>query len=97
MPTYVSLMRFTEQGIRNVKDSPNRLDAARKAFAAAGADLKTFYLTMGQYDAIVVFDAPNDETCAKLGLSIGSQGNLRTETARVFTEPEYRKVIAGLP
>jgi uncharacterized protein with GYD domain len=95
MPTYVSLMRFTDQGIRNVKDSADRLDDARKAFAAAGAELKTFFLALGQYDAIVVFEAPNDETTAKLGLAIGALGNLRTETARVFTEAEYRNIIGS--
>jgi uncharacterized protein with GYD domain len=95
MPTYVSLMRFTNQGIRDVKESPSRLEDARKAFAAAGAELKEFYLTLGQYDAIVVFEAPNDEVTAKLGLAIGALGNLRTETARAFTETEYRKLIGA--
>ena len=81
----------------NVKESPNRLEIAKRAFAAAGGELKAFYLTFVQYDAIVICEAPNDETAAKLGLAIGAQGNLRTETTRVFTESEYRTLIAGLP
>ncbi len=97
MPTYVSLIRFTDQGIKNVKESPTRLDAVKKAFQAAGGELKAFYLAFGGYDAIAICEAPSDETAAKLALAIGAQGNLRTETVRVFTEPEYRKLVAGLP
>jgi uncharacterized protein with GYD domain len=97
MPTYIILIRYTQQGIQNVKDSPARLDAAKKAFRAMGAELKQWYLVMGQYDAVVVGEAPDDETVAKLALAIGSQGNVRTETLRAFAEDEYRKIIAALP
>lgn len=62
-----------------------------------GAELKSFYLVLGQYHAIVVSEAPNVETVAKLALATGSLGAIRTETMRAFTEEEYRKVIAGLP
>ena len=96
MPTYVSLVRFTEQGIRGVKDSPARLDQAKKALQGAGGELKAWYLALGVYDAIVVADAPSDEVVAKVLLQIGANGSVRTETMRVFTEPEYRKLIAGL-
>lgn len=97
MPTYISLLRFTEQGVQNIKESPARLDAARSAFKAVGAELKAFYLTMGQYDAVVISEGPGDETAAKLALAIGSQGAIRTETLRAFTEDEYRSIIASLP
>jgi uncharacterized protein with GYD domain len=97
MPTYVTLLRFTEQGMKNVKESPARLDAARKAFQAAGGELKAFYLALGEFDAVAIGEAPSDEIAAKLALAIGAQGNLRTTTMKVFTEPEYRKIIAGLP
>ena len=97
MATYITLIRFTEQGIRNVKESPARLDKARNAFQAMGAELKAFYLVSGQYDHVVISEAPDDETVAKVALSIGSQGNVRTETLRAFTEDEYRKLIAELP
>jgi uncharacterized protein with GYD domain len=96
MPTYVSMIRFTEQGIRNIKEGPNRLDAAKKAFQAAGGELKAFYLTMGRYDAVIVSEGPSDEVAATLALSLGSLGNVRTETMRVFTEPEYRKIIGAI-
>jgi len=97
MPTYITLLKWTEQGIRDVKQSPKRLDAAKEAFKAAGGQLKDFYLVMGEYDAVVIAEAPDDETAAKLALSIGSRGAVRTVTLRAFTEDEYRKIIAGLP
>jgi len=97
MPTYISLLNFTQQGIEKIKESPARLDRARQAFKAMDAELKAFYLVMGQYDAVVISEAPNDETVGKLVLMIGAQGNIRTETLRAFTEDEYRKMIAALP
>jgi len=96
MASYVILLHYTEQGVRNIKESPSRLDAAKKAFQAAGGELKQFYLAMGRYDAVIVGDAPDDETAARLALSFGSLGNVRTETMRVFTEGEYRKLIGSL-
>jgi len=97
MPTYITLIHWTEKGLENVKDSPNRLDAAKKAFQAAGAELKEFYLVQGRYDIVIVSEAPDDETVAKLALAIGSKGAIRTETLRAFPEDEYRKIIAALP
>lgn len=97
MATYIILVRWTEKGISNVKDSPNRLDAAKKAFQAAGAELKEFYLVQGRYDMVVISEAPDDETVTKVALAIGSRGSVRTETLRAFTEDEYRKIIAALP
>jgi uncharacterized protein with GYD domain len=97
MATYIVLLRYTQQGVEKIKESPARLDAAKKAFRAMGAELKQWYLVMGQYDAVVVGEAPDDETVAKLALAIGSQGSIRTETLRAFTEDEYRKIVAALP
>ncbi len=96
MATYVTLLRYTEQGVRNIKDSPARLDAAKKLFQSAGAELRAWYLALGRYDAILIGDCPNDETAAKLALSIGSLGNVRTETMRVFNESEFRKLVGSL-
>ena len=96
MATYITLVRFTSKGIENIKESPDRLDAAKQGYRAMGAELKKFYLTMGQYDAVVIGDAPDDETAAKLAMAIGSLGAIRTETLRAFTEEEYRKIIADL-
>jgi uncharacterized protein with GYD domain len=97
MPTYVSLLRFTHQGIAGVKESPKRLDAFKGALRKAGGEIKSFYLTMGQYDIVAAYELPDDETAARLALNLGSLGNIRTETLRAFTEDEYRKIIAGLP
>jgi uncharacterized protein with GYD domain len=97
MATYISLLNYTQKGAENIKESPARLDAAKKAFQSMGAELKQWYLVMGQYDAVVVSEAPNDETVAKLLLMIGGQGNIRTQTFRAFNEDEYRKIIAALP
>ena len=97
MPTYVTLVRFTDQGIRNIKESPARLEAAKKAAQSIGAEIKSFYLALGTHDIVLTTDAPNDETAANLVLTIGSLGNVRTETMRVFDETEFRKLIASLP
>jgi uncharacterized protein with GYD domain len=96
MPTYISLIRFTQQGIQTIKKSPERIDAAKKAYQAAGARMKEFYSVMGQYDIVVIAEAPNDETVAKVAFTLGSLGNIHTETLRAFSEDEYRKIIAGL-
>lgn len=97
MPTYITLMNFTRQGMENVKESPARLDAARAAIEAAGGKIIGYYLTMGRYDAVVISEGPDDETTAKLLLTIGAQGNIRTETLRAFREDEARQLISGLP
>lgn len=97
MATYITLLSFTEQGIRNIKESPNRLDAARKQMADQGAELKAFYMTMGSYDAVAICEAPSDEAVAKILLGIGSGGAVRTVTMRAFDESEYREIIGDLP
>jgi uncharacterized protein with GYD domain len=96
MPTYISLIRWTQKGIENVKESPKRLDQAKEAFKAMGAELKQFYLVTGQYDIVVISEAPDDETVSKVAITIGSAGSIRTETLRAFTEDEYRNIIASL-
>ncbi len=97
MATYIMLIHYTQKGIENVKQSPTRLDAAKKAFKAIGAELKEFYLVAGRYDMVVVAEAPNDETIAKCALDLASKGSVATETLRAFKEEEYRKIIAALP
>ncbi len=97
MATYIILINFTEQGIRNIKDSPSRLDAARQAMKDMGGELKDTYLTIGAHDLVAVVEAPSDEVLAKFALTVGSQGNVRTTTLRAFTEAEYRGIIQSLP
>ena len=97
MQTYMTLIHYTQQGIKNIKQGPNRLDAAKKAFKDAGAEIKNFYLTMGQYDAVVISESPNDEATAKVALLIGSQGNVQTQTFRAFSEDEFKKLVSAIP
>ena len=97
MPHYVTLVRYTQQGIANIKQSPARLDAAKKAAKAAGGKILGWYLTMGRFDAVLLSEFPDDETSAKFTLSVGAAGNITTETLKAFTKDEYRKIIGGLP
>ena len=97
MATYIMLHRYTQKGIENIKQSPARLDAVRKAFKAMGAELKQVYLVAGQYDLVTISEAPNLETIAKCSLDLGSKGNVTIETLCAFTEDEYRKIIGALP
>jgi uncharacterized protein with GYD domain len=94
MPTYISLISWTDQGIRNVKDAPRRLDDFKKAVEAAGGKVNGFYSTMGKYDAVSIFDLPSDEAAATIALSTGSRGNVRTETMKAFPEDQFRNIIA---
>jgi uncharacterized protein with GYD domain len=96
MPTYITLLNWTEQGMGKIKDSSKRLDAGRKAFKKAGCELKDVYLTMGSYDLVCVIQAPDGETAARAILSLGATGNVRTLTLPAFTEDEYRKIIGSL-
>jgi uncharacterized protein with GYD domain len=96
MATYLSLIRWTSEGIAKIKDSPARLDAAKKTIEAAGGKLKHFYMLMGQYDMAIVIEAPDDATVARVNLALGSKGSVRTQTSRAFSEDEYRKIISGL-
>lgn len=96
MPSYIALLKYTAQGIANVKDSPSRLDAGRKAFKKSGVKIKDTFLTMGRYDLVCIVDAPDDESFAKAMLTLGSQGNVQTETLKAFSESEYRKICDSL-
>lgn len=96
MPTYISMLRYTQQGISAVKNAPARIDAAKEAYKKAGGELKAVYLTLGQYDLVAVAEMPNDEAVARMALALGSQGNIRSETMRAFTEAEFRKLVGSL-
>ena len=96
MPTYIAMLKWTSQGLQNVKQSPSRLDTARKGFEAAGVRMKDFYMVTGKHDMIAVIEAPDDVALAKALLSTASQGSVTTETCRAFTEDEYRQIIGGL-
>ena len=97
METYVILAKFTEKGAANIKESPARVEAARKAVEAAGGKWLGWYLTMGQYDFVVITQAPNAQVAAGVLLAIGGQGNVSTQTMRAFTEEEFKGLVASLP
>jgi len=97
MPTYITLLKWTEQGIRDVKQSPQRLDAAKQAFSAAGGKMTGFYMVMGEYDLVTISEAPSDEAYTSTMLALSSRGSIRTTTLKAFTEEEYRRIIGSLP
>jgi uncharacterized protein with GYD domain len=96
MTTYIMLVNWTEQGVKNVRDSPKRLDAARKSLADMGGSFREFYLTMGEYDMVAVCDAPDDAVAARFALQLGMGGNVRTRTLKAFPEAAYREIINSL-
>jgi uncharacterized protein with GYD domain len=95
MPTYVVLAHLTDQGARTMTDLKTRLDNARSTAKGYGAELKQIYLAMGAYDYVVIADAPDDETIARVALAVSNQGNVRTNTFRVFSEAEALKLVDG--
>jgi len=96
MSIYINLMTYTDQGLRNVKKSPSRLDAARKAAEELGGKLGDLYLTMGAYDLVAISEFPDDATAATFVLRLGTQGNVRTTTVKAFPENAYRKIVEAV-
>ena len=97
MPTYISLVTFTQPGATSLKDMPTRLDAAKQGLQSLGGRLTGWYLTMGQYDVVFIFEAPDDTTAAKGLTALAAQGNVHTQTLRAFSEDEARTILGGLP
>jgi len=93
MANYIILGNFTDQGIRNVKETTKRADAVRSMAEKVGATIKDIYWTLGSFDIVAVLDAPDDETATALGLSIGTLGNIRTQTLRAFTADEIGNIL----
>ena len=96
MPTYIALLNYTEKGIQSIKDLPKRVDKAREVMARSGVKMTSLYLTMGRYDAVSIFEAPDDAAVAKVLLGIAGFGNVRTETMRAFDEAETNSIIESL-
>lgn len=97
MATYITLAKYTAQGVKAIKDSPGRVDGFRKLCQSMGAELKAFYLTMGRYDIVVIVEAPDAATVARIILATSSQGNVGSETLCAFSEAEFKEIVAGLP
>ena len=97
MSAYVTLINFTDQGIRAAKDTVKRARAAAQAAEAAGGRFIGVWWLLGPYDEIVIAEAPDDETATRFALAIGMQGNVRTMTMRAFSEEEMERIVQGLP
>jgi uncharacterized protein with GYD domain len=93
MATYIVLANFTEQGIRNVKDSPQRADAFKEMAKKTGATVKDVFWTLGQYDAVAIVEAPDDVSATALGLSVAKLGNVRTQTLRAFSAADMKNIL----
>ena len=96
MKTYIALVNWTQKGIQEFRESPSRIEKAKAAIAAAGGEMKSFYVTLGRYDMIAVFEAPDDAAYAKVMLVLGSKGGVRTETLHAFSEDEFRNIVADV-
>jgi uncharacterized protein with GYD domain len=96
MTTYIMLAKWTEQGIRNATESPSRLDKMRQLLKDMGGDFKLFFLTMGEYDMVAIYEAPDDAVAARFNLQLGMLGNIRTQTMKAFPELAYREIIRTL-
>jgi uncharacterized protein with GYD domain len=97
MPTYITLMKMTEQGIKDVKSAPERIEAGIKGWEAMGGKLVGFYAVMGDYDYIAIGEVPSDEVAVTFSLALGSQGSVRTTTLRAFTREEFVEMVKKLP
>jgi len=93
MPTYVTLFKWTEQGVKTIKDAPSRFDASKKLVESTGGKVLGLYVTMGDYDIVAVTEGPNDEAASAIALSIALKGNARTTTMRAFTESEFAQIV----
>jgi uncharacterized protein with GYD domain len=96
MPTYVILASLTDQGARTMHDLGRRIENARATFREYGAEMKALYFAMGVYDYVVVAEAPDDETITRVSLVVSSQGNVRTNSFRVFSEEEALRLVEDM-
>jgi uncharacterized protein with GYD domain len=96
MPTFIITINWTDQGIRNVKDSPKRAQAAREVAKKLGVEIKQLFLTSGESDILLIVEAANGDNVAKFAMMVGSQGNVRTRVARAWPEAEMAKLISEL-
>ena len=96
MPTYVTLASFTEQGVRNAKDTLKRADAFKEMAKKHGVTVKDIYWTQGRYDVVTITEASDDISATALSLSIGALGNIRTETLRAFSASDMETIIGKM-
>jgi uncharacterized protein with GYD domain len=96
MPTYVMLAKWTDQGIRAIDEASRRLDAAKKILIDMGGQFRSLYMTMGDYDLVAIYDAPDDAVAARFTLLLGKMGSVRTTSMKAFPEEAMRQIIASL-
>ncbi len=96
MSTYILLLKWTEEGIKTVKEAQSRVEHFRTLYKSLGAEIKMFYFVFGRYDMIAIVEAPSDEVMGKAVLSVGKFGAARGETLKAFTEAEAYEIIKGL-
>jgi uncharacterized protein with GYD domain len=96
MALYIVLANFTEQGIRNIKDTPKRAEAFKDMAKKCGATVKDVFWTLGQYDIVAILESPDDITITALGLSVGALGNVRTQTLRAFTSADIKSILGKM-
>ena len=96
MAKYIALLNWTDQGIKSIKESPKRVDSVRELAKKNGCEMKDFYMTIGSYDMVAMIEAPDDEAVAKLLLTVGTAGNVRSTTLKAFSEDAFRKIVGSL-
>ncbi|HSR78636.1 MAG TPA: GYD domain-containing protein [Xanthobacteraceae bacterium] len=94
---FICTLNWTDQGIRAVKESPKRAQAARDLAKKLGVDIREVYLTSGESDLLLILETTNGDNVAKFALALGSLGNVRSRTARAWPEAEYKKMVSELP
>jgi uncharacterized protein with GYD domain len=97
MPTYISLVQFTDKGIQAAEETTQRVADWAAKVQSMGVSVKQMYWTLGEYDQVCVFEAPDDETAASVLLAADLLGNIRTQTLRAFTASEMKKILAKVP
>jgi uncharacterized protein with GYD domain len=96
MPTYIVLGSYTDQGIRNIKDTPRRTEAVKEAARKAGVTVKDTFWTLGAYDFVSILEAADDETIMAFGMATGALGNVRTQTLRAFSAADIGTIIGKM-
>jgi uncharacterized protein with GYD domain len=96
VPTYIALCNWTDRGAQQVKDSPSRVDMAKKALTEMGGEFRQLFMTLGDYDLVFIYEAPDDAVAARFMLLLGQLGTVRTRTLKAFPEAAYREIIHSL-
>jgi uncharacterized protein with GYD domain len=97
MPTYIGLYKLTDQGIKDIKDAPDRVKEAIEGVQAMGGKVIGVYAVMGEYDYVTIGEFPSDEVAMTFNLALGLRGNVRTTTLKAFTKEEFAGIVKKLP